>query len=113
MSEVLVQSEQIPLPGDWFQTERHLVNRVHGLNMLQKDFQLEIYRGFTVVTSLDRADNDYGFFAKKGEFRSLFDFVVHQPRFKGEDCLGVSLPTREEALRQARAEIDKLTAEKP
>jgi hypothetical protein len=64
--------------------------------------QVEHYRGWTYVTLLDEADNDYSYVAKPG---ILTHEQLQSPK-SGDPLLGVSYPTRAEAISAAKAEID-------
>jgi hypothetical protein len=65
-------------------------------------FQVEQYRGWTYVTLLDEADNDYSWVAKPG----ILTHEQLQSPASGDPLLGVSHATRAEAISAAKAEID-------
>jgi hypothetical protein len=89
-----------PTPG--------LVQRLTGLNLLQQDFEIHQYRGFTALTGLDRTDDDYAVSVKPGEFDRPGDQVGYDPPDGGQftTMFECSLESRAAALDRFRQFVD-------
>lgn len=91
------------VPADSIILEEHgpgAAREVWFLNQLQQDFELEHFRGFSFVTSLDRADRNFTAMVRDFVYDDLTDFVL--ARGAGPGCrLFVGAGTREEARGRA------------
>jgi hypothetical protein len=116
---LLWSGREIPLrvrsPADesWFAGAVHL-------NLLQRDFEVHYYRGFTAVSALDRTDGDYAVMAKRGRFKTVPRFISHQspgggldPDGRANEYMEVSAPCRPDALAGFRRFVDEFLTGDP
>ncbi len=87
-----------PRDGEWFGGPAELG--------LSEDAFLTLHKGWTICVSRDSVDGDWQYFLKHGNHLSIQDFINAKDRGPNRSWMGVSIPSRDEAVEEARAWID-------
>lgn len=107
---VVWSGKQIPLvvTGERDRWGIHLFENCLHLNIINRDFEVAHYRGFTIVTARDNVDDDFSVMAKKTLAADVPAFIRFQSPDEGAESefLDASYPTREAAVAAVTAFID-------